>query len=203
MERSEHFIAFSDAMVRAILDGRKTQTRRLIRAPRGYRVGCYTEGSEVVDVIAVDEDGDPADVEIRCPYGVPGDRLLVREGVAHAGGDVSVYTADGSPTRADCWPWKVKRLAPRFCPRGLVRITLEVTSVRVERLQSISEDDAKAEGLCGPLIDPELDKLVNQIGRTPREAFAQLWDVINGKRAPSASNPLVWVVGFRRLEVRQ
>src|SRR5690554_4036452 len=93
MATGEHFITFSDAMVRAILDGRKTQTRRLIRAPRGYRVGCYTEGGKVVDVVAVDEDGDPADVEIRCPYGVPGDHLLVREGVAHAGGGLSVYTA--------------------------------------------------------------------------------------------------------------
>jgi len=191
-------------MVRAILDGRKTQTCRLIRAPRGYRVGCVTGGGKVVDVVAVDEDGDPADVEIRCPYGVPGDRLLVREGVAHAGGDLSVYTADGAPTKADRWPWKVKRLAPRFCPRHLVRLKLEVASIRAEWLQAITEEDAKAEG-----VEPALLRTIDSypewmregmIERPHRVAFAELWDTINGKRCPSASNPLVWVVEFRRLQ---
>jgi hypothetical protein len=211
-------ILFSAPMVRAILAGTKSQTRRVIRAPRGLGVGVYTEEGKVVEVVATDEDGDPADVEIRRPYDV-GDRLWVKEAIRHIGDGLSVYIADGEPTKADAWPWKVKALPGMYCPRGLSRITLEITGVRVERLQAITEEDARAEGVSpigedigcpcegedeepGPHI-PACSwshEGIDPYAEPHRAAFAVLWDALNGKRAPWASSPWVWVVEFRRVE---
>jgi hypothetical protein len=82
--------------------------------------------------------------------------------------------------------------AAKFMPRWASRIHLAVTSVRVERLQDISEGDAKAEGIAG-VLSARID------GSAYRTAFARRWEEANGKRAPWASNPWVWVVGFRVL----
>ena len=85
-------------------------------------------------------------------------------------------------------------------PRWASRLTLEVKEVRVERLQEISQEDAQREGLRGPLIDPELDSIVNQIGVAPKESFSDLWDSINAKRGHGwETNPWVWVVEFERV----
>lgn len=209
----ERPILFSGPMVRAILEGRKTQTRRLVRG---------------VEAMADTYDG-PAFTEtgwrwkfgaahpftyVACPYGQAGDRLWVREtwtivprtAYAHSEGvqqtlrpndnhDAAIYKAEW--TRSSPGGWR----SPRFMPRWASRLTLEVVGVRVERLQDISEDDAIAEGmqaLPGVLSRP-LGSKGPHLPHTARDAFKGLWDDINGKRAPWSSNPWVWVVEFRRL----
>lgn len=182
-------ILFSGEMVRAILSGRKTQTRRAIRG----------------------QDPD-VDADLRCPYGAPGGRLWVRETFAadpdhpdaltmpeYEGGQNPghlLYRADarkfGSPTLmingndVDRIRWRPSI----FMPRWASRITLEVQGVRVERVQAITEDDARAEG--AGLRSPT----GHAVG-SARENFAMLWDRINAERAPWSSNPWVWVVVFR------
>jgi hypothetical protein len=163
----ERPIMFGPAMVCAILAGAKTQTRRLVK--------MHADGSSYN----------------RCRYGSPGELLWVREtwtNLARPGYQrVPVYRADGP--EGDQLPegvhWKPSLLMPRWASR----IDLEVTGVRVERLQDISAADAAAEG-CVPRQMDYGD---------PRAAFEGLWDAINGKRAPWASNPWVWVIAFRRL----
>lgn len=217
---------FSGTMVRAILAGRKTQTRRVVttREPLGFlgsggdkgpdwndpaEWGWFCEGRDfsgyavlkpgVSERIPNGQDRE----SIPCPYGGPDDRLWVRETHAVvpwlAGAEQRVsaehhegvrYRATWDKTHSGKWTPSI------FMRRWASRITLLVESAHVERLQDISESDAQAEGMRGPLIDGELDRLVSQIGRTPRLAYSDLWDAINGKRAPWTSNPWVWVVKF-------
>ena len=136
------------------------------------------------------------DTEIKCPYGQPGDRLWVREKWAHEdswyGKETVSFKNCYVPDRGYTWityaadivsPAEVPdRWRPSiFMPRWASRLTLEVRSVRVERLNDITDTDARAEGTAG------------------RDAYQSLWDRINAKRAAWASNPWVWVVEFRRL----
>jgi hypothetical protein len=187
----ERPILFSTPMVRAILDGRKTQTRRMLGMSDRGQFLAMREGRAVFGDSIPD---DPCPIYMRCPYGEPGDRLWVREKILRLGEPEgherwcqSIYAADAARTVADCWPWQRSFLPPMHMPRGLCRIMLAVTSVRVERLQEITEDDARAEGLAlAGLIMPG-----HAVG-----CFSRLWDEINGKRAPWASNPWVWVVSF-------
>jgi hypothetical protein len=226
-------ILFSAPMVRAILAGTKTQTRRVVAEPRAaklygrravperhfaddgfgdgmYLHWAYTGGDLGDDILST---------RVYCPFGKPGDRLWVKEAIRHVGDGFSVFIADGEPTKADAWLWKVKALPGMYCPRGLSRITLEVTGVRVERLQAITEEDARAEGVSpigedigcpcegedeepGPHI-PACSwshEGIDPYAEPHRAAFAVLWDALNGKRAPWASSPWVWVVEFRRVE---
>lgn len=159
-----------------------------------------------------------------CPYGVAGDRLWVKETwlpdapINGWSGDIEWdgcgRPAKGVPDRyrspehclyAASWSgheisWK----SPLFMPRWASRLTLEITGVRVERVQDISEADAIAEGIrksiggmwCGA---PHKAHGFPKQQNTAREAFADLWDHINGKRAPWASNPFCWVISFRRV----
>lgn len=198
----ERPILFSAPMVRAILAGQKTQTRRILTVPWKGSTRALPYEPYWVDndgrLEWCDEYGDYHDFEetILSPYGAPGDRLWVRETIFWVSGGLSVYGADGAATKADAWPWQRKCLPSIHCPRGLSRITLEVTGVRVERLQAISEEDAKAEGVAATRSGghPAGDDT-----ETAREVFQHLWDRINGKSAAWASNPWVWVVEFRRL----
>jgi len=207
----ERPILFNDAMVRAILDGRKTQTRRIVKFNDAGRV------QEIGGRRRQWHRDDP-DAVLASPYGQPGDRLWVRERILRLGEPEgrsrwcrSIYGAGDAPTVADCWPWQRSFLPPMHMPRGLSRITLSVTSVRVERLQCISEDDARAEGVTPFRYDPEGDcwDAMSTEGKKHRVAFEYLWGFINGygptdARKPGSSwaeNPLVWVVGFARAEV--
>jgi hypothetical protein len=159
------------------------------------------------------------------PSPLTAQRLWVREriervsaGLEHAVafGDQAVYAADGALTKLDTWPWKRSMLPGIHCPRGLSRITLQVTDVRLQRLQDITDDDARAEGLIaitkdGHLVKygiPDRDGLPGtdndgwpwqEWDVSPREAFLKLWDRINGEREPWSANPWVWAVSFRRL----
>lgn len=217
----ERPILFSGPMVRAILEGRKTQTRRVVKlppAPNHLGVwepttfggeGLYlnkrcTKPASIQEQVAIEHTrtGDC----VLCPYGVPGDRLWVRETWIEgfptgqpncwscirptdcADNGKPFYRADGGdPVDGPQRPW----CRSIFMPRWASRITLEVTDVRVQRVQEISEEDANAEGMVGSPLHGKF---------WYRENFAGLWDTINAKRGhPWASNPWVWAITFQRL----
>lgn len=231
----ERPILFNDTMVRAILAGTKTQTRRVVQSPaknmqragmcviknrapgdRWYRDYVWSMRSSS----GVWGDYTHERFMSLCPYGQPGDRLWVREAFALSqrdpeDTDVSarepqwwdppVYRADGDLggewTRFDGVqhvpirpPWRPSTHMPRWASR----LTLEVTSVRVERVQSISEEDAQAEGAKWAKR-PALAAVDWTCADTDRESFCHLWESINGAR-PGCSweaNPWVWVVAFK------
>jgi hypothetical protein len=199
----ERPILFSGPMVLALLAGTKTQTRRVMTREVGELGAAWIERQG--DAWVAGRSG--LTWKLRCPYGEPGDRLWVRERIerdAEPGDDPewcgSRYAADGAPTVADAWPWQRPFLPPMHMPRGLCRIRLAVTSIRVERLQEITEDDAKAEGVSTSVVDPSprgtKTRAKNYV--YAREAFADLWDEINDKRPGCAwsENPWLWVIGF-------
>ena len=170
----ERPILFSGPMVRALLDGSKTQTRRVIK-PR--HLAFFNQNAA-----AMLNDWN----ERPLPYGKPGDRLWVRETWHDASSSLhscALYRADGIDLHWDKWTPSI------HMPRWASRITLEITSVRVERLQDISEADAQAEGITSAEC-LECDGFVN--------AFSKLWEQINGPGSWDA-NPWVWAIEFRRL----
>jgi len=185
----ERPILFSGPMVRAILEGRKTMTRRIVKHPpfESNDEGLLTEW---------------AIGNIKCPYGQPGDRLWVRETwinyplAGHDGCSGPIYRADvdlNDKCASGHGGWKPSI----FMPRWASRINLEITDIKVERLREISEEDAKNEGVeC------------NYVGHMPasdnmgmyRFWFKDLWDHINKKRGYGWDvNPYVWVVSFKRI----
>lgn len=216
----EHPIIFSGPMVRAILAGTKTQTRRIVRADcQGYEKLDLGERGILYQGGMREQAWTKGGRWVRAPY-APGDRLWVREalrksreypgfgfGVKYDADYVQTAHAAGCPTgycgRA-LWPWKSTHLTGRYCPRWASRLTLEVTEVCVHRLQEISEEDAKAEGMefhdgrgvgCSGYRHSRDHGYVYE---TAARAFAVAWDSINGKRAPWESNPWVWAIRFGR-----
>ncbi len=201
---TERPILFSEPMVRALLAGTKTQTRRAWKMPRGCiwygELGGEREGW------FVDEE-QPWWLhvsECRCAYGSIGDHLWVREAwrtdpqfdylpPRDLDPAVAPVQYEAGP-HADVLAGKLR--PSMFMPRWASRITLEITEVRVERLQDISADDAIAEGLT------ERDRLYATPGQLwqlrPRDAYRDLWESINGHGSWD-ENPWVWVVAFRRL----
>lgn len=181
-EKMERPILFSTEMVRAILDGRKTQTRRVVK-----------------DKMLQENNGD-VDEEFllltmdKCPYGKVGNVLWVRETYRHQMGsyrykaspNVVIKTQNmGASMVSDKWKPSI------FMPKAACRIFLEITSIRVERLQDISEQDAKAEG-----TSPKEGIIFKRIERYD-EAFERLWISINGLESWD-SNPWVWVIEFKQ-----
>lgn len=237
MSPKERPILFTGEMVRAILRGDKTQARQVVKSQPGIYAGVpahapaphWRRRNDFSDVweMHVGEYSGPGIrgymTDRRCPYGVPGDRLWARETWAAREADQSFRGAMFVPPGSAMYratephfdgPWKPSI----FMPRWASRITLEVTEVRVERVQDISEEDARSEG-CRP----------GNFGST-RDTFADLWDSINGLPKPVKTdgavtsyvsypwdgahvlspnhrglphrvhpNPHVWVVGYRRL----
>jgi hypothetical protein len=245
----ERPIFFSGPMVRALLAGHKTQTRRLVKIPawitkRGlhprtdeWMGNRYTKGSGQYPGGNPQFTGDqPSGLLITCldgtcqllpcPYGVSGERLWVREtwkaseraadmvdGIQFAA-DGSFIPIENSRAAADRWGdvydngrhgarcWR----PPIFMPRWASRINLEVTGIRLERLQAITEADAAAEGV---------EKFFDRYAQCSREqrictgelalaapyraSFACTWDEINGDRDLWSSNPWVWAIVFKRL----
>lgn len=212
-EVKERPILFSGPMVRALVDGRKTQTRRIVKPRRAS------------SLFALEDDGtpvwadsyimDPGNAEWRMrdnPYGVPGDRLWVKE--THAivprtayamsegvqqnlrpddNHDAAVYFADWERSKPGRWRPSI------HMPRWASRLTLEVTEVRVERLLDCSDADAQAEGL--QWVTPgmwSVDRTLPIIGVDARQVYFELWDHINGAGA-AETNPWVWAVSFRVL----
>ncbi|MCV2365562.1 hypothetical protein LNV23_19100 [Paucibacter sp. DJ1R-11] len=197
-------ILFNGAMVRAILAGTKTQTRRVMKAVRHPDFGNLYEPS----CLAREEQHA---IERACPYGQPGDRLWVRETFAHIYRDNAkpderrdddvAYKADHPGLDEYAFgTWKPSIHMPRWASR----ITLEITSVRVERLQDISEADAKAEGIYKTEHGfwSTYGQLIVDGTYSPSVSFHALWQSVNGAEGPTSwtGNPWVWVVEFKRVE---
>lgn len=200
----ERPILFSGQMVRAILEGRKTQTRRVAKIGDGSHVededipAAYEDGSRDPWIMDFQTKHYPQWVKRHCPYGKPGDRLWVRETWADTGwpltGPAIAYRADPDHADHDMPRWRPSIHMPRWASR----ITLEVVSVRVERLQEISEEDAKAEGINNAGEQWEC-YCCGGTKSTARGSFETLWESINGPESWDA-NPWVWVVEFKRIK---
>ncbi|EFH4810839.1 hypothetical protein F9385_19250 [Escherichia coli] len=183
---------FNGEMVRAILHGRKTQTRR-------------PANPSTANLLDLQEQYPHKKYNISCPFGAVGDRIWVRETWAEAGAgapDLKLYRAnypEHVPTHYENVPPvdEIRWTPSIHMPRWASRITLEITCVRVERLNSISQKDAQAEGmeLTGwrpTYSDPDSGGEV----WTPYDNFAQLWESIYGEESWKA-NPWVWVIEFK------
>lgn len=209
----ERPILFSGPMVRAILEGRKTQTRRVLNLPRG--LDWYGEIGGEAEGWFTNGEGWWHVEELACRYGNPGDRLWVRETLRqkanghfsnspHAAKTDWVYSADDTPISPKYHlmvGWAAHRSKPSIhMPRWASRITLEITGVRVERLNEISEEDAKAEGIETSSNGRHFKNYRNNTLSVclPVFSFMTLWESINGP--DSWGSTWVWVVEFKRLE---
>jgi hypothetical protein len=192
----ERPILFSAPMVRAILAGTKTQTRRIVKPQPEFQVNAwYLTHKGGRSVIANAAGKCHAGAATCAPFKI-GQRLWVRETFMAESKETIHYRADGWGY-GDPGGWKPSI----FMPRWASRITLEITDVRAERLQKITEADAKAEG-AEPWEFNDLQPMTSgELGSTNpyRGGFACLWDHINDEKAPWFANPWVWVVSFRRL----
>lgn len=188
----ERPILFSGPMVTAILRGEKTQTRRVVK---GQALEWLAPDMFTPEYVANPENG-------LCPYGRPGDRLWVRESyrvMRPHGVDEVQYKADWRPLPHDGWKPSI------HMPRWASRLTLEIVSVRVERLQDISNQDAEAEGVVWDgrfcLGSSHVVKGTPKVFVSRREAYRDIWDSINAKRGHGwDTNPWVWVIEFTRVD---
>lgn len=213
----ERPILFSAPMVRAMLAGMKTQTRRVfadrdvngdeLHTPAAMQASASREGRWF---FCARKSGHVYGVD--CPYGKPGDRLWVRETwgntgagvwtVADArsglGGGKTVYRADGERPGCGWFP-------SIHMPREFSRLLLEITDVRVQRLQGISEADAIAEGCSVELLPSLRVPRDSPMAKKPmifcgmRDVYAALWESINGAGSWDA-NPWVWAITFKRVQ---
>jgi len=240
----ERPILFTPENIRAILEGRKVQTRRVITPQPKFTETCGFSWKGRVYGKSI-SGGDFETMRLfghaTSRYGIPGDRLWVREGwrtgkklddknateiaamckdAGYEPGAPIRYRLDGKVRlwgerdHLDFGEWGRNR-SSRFMPKWAARLWLEVKEVKVERVQDISEFDAKAEGCCPSPItlqdiaDVEISDaspVVKEMARilgpgqfTAKYAYRELWDSINGKKHPWSQNPWVWVIGFRRL----
>jgi len=199
----------NSAMVRAVLNGTKTQTRRIFKLPKDHEFGSEYDGQ----IVYQRSIGECAIDELGCPHGQGGDRLWVRENfqpliadgidenywrdetdyktgkgykVSYPATDQVVEFYDMATDNAFC-----NRVTPSIhMPRWASRITLEIVSTRVERLKEISEMDAMAEGCDADPCD----------GPTYYDHFRTLWESINGEGSWNA-NPWVWVIEFKVMKL--
>ncbi|HBN9749073.1 TPA: hypothetical protein L3923_003537 [Pseudomonas aeruginosa] len=219
----ERPILFSGPMVRAILEGRKTVTRRVVK-PQPDFLGSMVDPNTPFKTLDAG-----LHARITCPYGEPGDRLWVREtwtDVNMCGAPALAYRADEDirdlmeepgflddrgafnyddprvkPYPFACWYAELDQARWRpsiHMPRWASRILLEITAVRIERLQDISEKQALAEGVE---LEGEGVCWAGAAGTasdSPVESFRLLWELINGAGSWNA-NPWVWVVEFKRV----
>ncbi|ENP0655967.1 hypothetical protein ACCH91_000860 [Serratia marcescens] len=229
----ERPVIFNSEMVRAILDGRKTQTRRAISDRHLHLIDVASQVGECYPLESgIDHANSQSYYREHCPFGRVGVRLWVRETFAVLGNeDGCPIDWDGNLIKGDekqaariykasCWQqpgnyglWSIPDRDTQYegawrpsihMPRWASRITLEITAVRVERLNDISEEDARAEGIsdggclnCGDsepcgCASPDPDAT---------DAFAYLWQSIYGLES-WYTNPWVWVIEFRRVEVK-
>lgn len=204
----ERPILFSAPMVRAILEGRKTQTRRVIKPqPMPALPSTPTPIDEVKKILGkmvksgrpyIATEGKATGHALPgSPYGKSGDRLWVRETFnTDWADDGPIYRADGGSAIEAGYSREPRWKPSIFMPRKYSRITLEITGMRVERLQDISEDDARMEGGPNVLGFVEGKKVYGH--ENYRAWFKSLWESINGAES-WAENPWVWVVEFKRV----
>ncbi|HDU4693671.1 ASCH domain-containing protein [Klebsiella pneumoniae] len=231
----ERGMIFNGEMVRALLDGRKTQTRRIMKAQPSedftpmnmaleadYKARWYTPG-------IVDKDGylQPAGKEVfgvanenegySCPFGAVGDRIWVRETWARYNIDQDSHDMAYRTTIPEDWPESGRWRPSIHMPRWASRILLEITGVRVERLNAISEEDAQREGVHTEVWDQTVvarnyaarDEFFQfwsedmphyvEMNQLYRSSFRSLWESIYGAENWLA-NPWVWVIEFKRVE---
>ncbi|PCM59938.1 hypothetical protein [Klebsiella quasipneumoniae] len=217
---TERGMIFNAEMVRALLDGRKTQTRRIMKVQpvlngNFYEVFGSAWSKGMTSIPAVPGHS----LSTRCPFGAVGDRIWVREGFFPA-----PLEMQSEPPRKTMWNiayrdgMQMEKLAPAeynptiynyerwtpsiHMPRWASRILLEITDVRVERLNAISEEDARAEGIidggCLNCGEPEPCGCANP-EPDATDAFAYLWQSIYGQENWN-TNPWVWVIEFKRVE---
>lgn len=213
----ERGIIFSAPMVKALLEGRKSVTRRIVHGTpefheraRLLRLESDTTARRCEAVFGDSLPDDPVPIRVRCPYGFV-DRLWVREAFNVRGLAWGMPLKDGAKIASrEAWryaatddgSWTHGWKSPIYMPRAASRILLEIVDVRVERLHDITEKDAIAEGLerseAGTFYVRD-----NEVGlaefASARTAFAFGWDGINGRRAEWESNPFVWRLELRRL----
>ncbi|EBJ9551772.1 hypothetical protein D1W74_19910 [Salmonella enterica] len=198
---NERGMIFNAEMVRAILDGRKTQTRRPVKFPLiDKNMGCELAGNELAGELA-------AHNYWNSPYGKPGDSIWVRETFRVHSRATDVATLVYRASVRNSWTEQTHRVPIAVCdkpatpekwtpsihmPRWASRILLEITDVRVERLRDLSEEDAKSEGITPPAggVLPGWEYRIN---------FRDLWMDIYGTDSWEA-NPWVWVIEFKRVE---
>lgn len=188
--------------VRAALDGRQTQFRRVVK-PQPQLNGRWMEWRNGKGVLITEQcsNWSPFDTGFRravsehpyfCPYGQPGDRIWVKETWQKAGGASGYWWYRSTDSEADDGGSPVSQWRSSIhMPRHASRITLEITSIRVERLQDITEADAMAEGVdAGKYAGLE---------RAAARAYSDLWESIHGPGSWEA-NPWVWVVEFNKVK---
>lgn len=190
----ERPIQFKGEMVRAILEGRKSQTRRtkglkdINEEPDCWKPFWFNDRGQnlIVSWESVNRLVAP-NIETKCPYGKKGHRLWVKETYRVFSGDEGTngifYKADGKFINSFLWK------SSMFMPRWASRILLEITDISVERLQDISEKDATSEGVA----------FTKYLNANARYHFMELWNKINGK-CPWELNPWVWVINFRKIK---
>lgn len=224
----ERGMIFNGEMVRALLDGRKTQTRRVMKVqpePSKSRPGDFWFSSKKLESMVHVSDLAPGNSPIVdchlffqehcCPFGAVGDRIWVREAFRVHSRATDVATLVYKASERNSWTEQTHRVPVAVCnkpatpekwtpslhmPRWASRITLEITDVRVERLNSISESDAIAEGLERYNDDGII--YYGPFGRgdcRPEVAYRDLWLSIYGAESWQA-NPWVWVIKFKRVE---
>ncbi len=220
----ERPILFNGSMVRAILAGQKTQTRRAVKVPPAFDFigGAGDDQNDPKNFGAEDENGlwwalaagPSTDRVLACPFGQPGDRLWVREtwmdltgtGIEHrdtATGKRMRYSYGaqspaGSASDEARKDFGLKWRPSIHMPRKACRLVLEITAVRVERLQAISDDDCAAEGVQRDRISGFNLERGTFWGPRPVDSFESIWDSTGGDWD---SNPWVWVIDFKRVEV--
>lgn len=179
----ERPILFKTEMVRAILSGQKTQTRRILKEPRkdghvhmGFLYRHKRVLNHLVAVLGKEKDGCTTSLHIKSPYGHIGDRLWVRE----------KWNNSGSPFSFDA----SRELPSTNMPRAASRILLEIVNVRIERLKDISRGDCMAEGCPFRNIKSETD---------PVQWFSERWKSICGAGSWD-QNPWVWVYEFKKVK---
>lgn len=206
----ERGMIFNGEMVRAILDGRKTQTRRPVRFPvLDKNLGCELAGNELAGELS-------AGNYLNSAFGKPGDRIWVRETFRVHSRATDVATLVYKASVRNSWTEQTHRVPVSVCnkpatpekwtpslhmPRWASRILLEITNVRVEQLNVISERDAQAEGVAklqgGFWQHYQPGWTQHQL--SARGSFVTLWKSIYGEESWN-SNPWVWVIEFKRVE---
>lgn len=219
----ERPILFSAAMVQAILAGNKTQTRRAVKLPHENRLGVWEKTTMGGPNMRDSKGNTHPEVEalyhtrtgdcITCPHGEPGDQIWVKESWKAAMGWDSIkpseidphapilFPADGAEKHGESWdddePKQYGKLRPSiFMPRWASRIQLEITGIRVERLQDCSELDAISEGCISTAVLNEAKD--DYTGLYAQEHYRILWESINGSGSWD-KNPFVWVIQFKRI----
>ncbi|HHX3152039.1 TPA: hypothetical protein ACU8OC_002015 [Klebsiella pneumoniae] len=221
---TERGMIFNAEMVRALLSGRKTQTRREVKL--NLDIACLATTYDWATSLAANHYQGLTEEQIQqkaeslrgvihpvildngqmvsiiCPHGKPGDRIWVRETWARYNIDQNSHDIAYRATTPADWPEEGRWRPSIHMPRWASRILLEITDVRVERLNAISEEDARAEGIidggCLNCGEPEPCGCANP-EPDATDAFAYLWQSIYGQENWNA-NPWVWVISFKRVE---